>query len=305
MVDLRPTKPAETTPAVAVAAAGVAEFEAADIIAKPFLRWAGGKTRLLRHLVPYFPDEYNAFYEPFLGGGAVFFAVGIRAGRHHVLSDLNDELINTWTIVRDEPLALVHALESYEGKNDEASYYEVRDGPAPSSQLERAARFVYLNQTAWNGLWRFVDGPQGLVFRDLEDGGRDFDKPADFETGTNGKCRNQWHMRWWEDDAPHSTKTNHGSEHQWAIATIHREKYIGVQKGGHSLVNVGGGYWDSYRQVAINRHRGRCRLSRWRMYPGGRRPYQGKDHDGYLGLVEFRQAPGPGNGDNRRCFLDR
>ena len=155
------------------------------------------------------------------------------------------------------------------------------------------------------GVRLFVDGPQGLVFRDLEDGGRDFDKPADFETGTNGKCRNQWHMRWWEDDAPHSTKTNHGSEHQWAIATIHREKYIGVQKGGHSLVNVGGGYWDSYRQVAINRHRGRCRLSRWRMYPGGRRPYQGKDHDGYLGLVEFRQAPGPGNGDNRRCFLDR
>lgn len=131
------------------------EFEqAAQVTAKPFLRWAGGKTRLLQHLLPYFPDRFGSFFEPFLGGGAVFFAIGDRPGGQLTLSDLNEELINAWLVIRDRPLELLNGLEAYAGKNDEASYYAVRDGLAPTDLLGRAARFAYLNQTAWNGLWR-------------------------------------------------------------------------------------------------------------------------------------------------------
>lgn len=120
----------------------------------PFLRWAGGKTRLLRHLLPYVPADFDRYFEPFLGGGAVFFAIRGRARGSIALSDLNDELINIWQVVRDDSEAFLDALAAYEGKNDEESYYEVREAEAPTEPIQRAARFAYLNQTAWNGLWR-------------------------------------------------------------------------------------------------------------------------------------------------------
>ncbi len=103
---------------------------------------------------PHFPAAFNGYFEPFLGGGAVFFNTGHRATGPIVLADLNDELVNTWQLVRDQPLELLDALGSYEGKDTEAQYYEVRNGEQPDTPLERAARFLYLNQTAWNGLWR-------------------------------------------------------------------------------------------------------------------------------------------------------
>jgi DNA adenine methylase len=120
----------------------------------PFLRWAGGKTRLLRHLLPYFPDRFDGYFEPFLGGGAAFFATRRRASGPIVLSDLNEELVNIWRVMRDEPSAFLDALVTYEGKNDENSYYGVREADAPTEPVQKAARFAYLNQTAWNGLWR-------------------------------------------------------------------------------------------------------------------------------------------------------
>lgn len=122
--------------------------------ARPFLRWAGGKTRLLGRLLPYFPDGFEGYFEPFLGGGAVFFAVRGRARGPVVLSDLNEELINIWCVVRDEPNAFLGSLAAYEAKNDEDSYYNVREAEPPEAPVLRAARFAYLNQTAWNGLWR-------------------------------------------------------------------------------------------------------------------------------------------------------
>jgi DNA adenine methylase len=121
---------------------------------RPFVRWAGGKTRLLKHLRPYLPHAFEKYYEPFLGGGAVFFESGRRARGEVVLADLNDELINLWVAVRDQPLELLDALRNYRGKDSEADYYGVRDTDAPADDLGRAARFLYLNQTAWNGLWR-------------------------------------------------------------------------------------------------------------------------------------------------------
>jgi DNA adenine methylase len=121
---------------------------------RPFLRWAGGKTRLLSAILPFVPYSVANYHEPFLGGGALFFAIRERiCGRVH-LSDLNLELINTWCAVRDDPTALLAALEVYRGCDAEEQYYAVRDGDQPDNPIERAARFLYLNQTAWNGLWR-------------------------------------------------------------------------------------------------------------------------------------------------------
>ena len=110
---------------------------------------------MMRHLLPHFPAEFRDYYEPFLGGGAVFFEIGHQAAGRVVLADLNDELINTWLVVRDAPAELLEALERYDGANSEKFYYSIRDcAPTPSGEVERAARFLYLNQTAWNGLWR-------------------------------------------------------------------------------------------------------------------------------------------------------
>ncbi len=120
--------------------------------AKPFLRWVGGKSRLLNSILPYVPEKMNAYHEPFLGSGAMFFALRGRATKSY-LSDLNAELVNAWTVVRDEPVAFVNKLVDYETRQGEVAYYEVRS-EAPEHRVDRAARFFYLNQTAWNGLWR-------------------------------------------------------------------------------------------------------------------------------------------------------
>lgn len=128
-------------------------FEA-ESVRGPFLRWAGGKTRLLRHLRPHFPSEMGRYYEPFLGGGAVFFDLRSRMSEGAVLADLNPELVNCWVQVRDRPGELLEELVRYTGMDTEEEYYTVRDGGQPASSIGRAARFLYLNQTAWNGLWR-------------------------------------------------------------------------------------------------------------------------------------------------------
>ncbi len=119
----------------------------------PFLRWAGGKSRLLSKILPHVPFQFRCYHEPFLGAGAVFFAVANRASGQCHLADLNDELINTWTIVRDRPDQFLRALKKYEGKNSESEYYEIR-GDSHANVVLRAARFFYLNQTSWNSLWR-------------------------------------------------------------------------------------------------------------------------------------------------------
>ncbi|MCC8726249.1 MULTISPECIES: DNA adenine methylase [Xanthomonas] len=119
---------------------------------KPFLRWAGGKTRLLSAILPHVPTSFRNFHEPFLGSGAMFFAVRARAHRCY-LSDLNSELINVWQVVQTKPRALFNRLQPYLDRQGEDEYYAIR-AEEPTRSLERAARFFYLNQTSWNGLWR-------------------------------------------------------------------------------------------------------------------------------------------------------
>lgn len=120
---------------------------------RPFLKWVGGKTRLLPKILPYVPDLFENYYEPFLGGGAMYFAVRDRlAGIAH-LHDLNGQLINVWQQVQAEPRALFEAMEYYASNDSKEFYYQQRL-ITPESQIEQAARVIYLNQTCWNGLWR-------------------------------------------------------------------------------------------------------------------------------------------------------
>mgnify|MGYP001765811174 FL=1 len=121
---------------------------------RPFLRWAGGKTRLLQALNPHFPTTFNNYFEPFLGSGAVFFHLRDRAFGRYFLSDLNDEIANIWRVVQSHPGRLLREVDKYQGLDTEDEYYAVRERATPRSNIKRAARFLYLNQTAWNSLWR-------------------------------------------------------------------------------------------------------------------------------------------------------
>jgi DNA adenine methylase len=117
---------------------------------RPFLKWAGGKRQLLERLRARVPKSYEHYFEPFLGGGALFFALRPARG---VLSDVNRELIDCYTAVRDDVAGLVRALR--ERRYDENHYYKVRDAePSKLPLIERAARTIFLNKTGFNGLYR-------------------------------------------------------------------------------------------------------------------------------------------------------
>lgn len=150
--NLRYEREVETGETIVRASAGETLLTSDAMVVKPFLRWAGGKSRLLRWILPYVPATFRRYHEPFLGSGAVYFAVRDRAP-HAYLSDLNTELINLWQIVKRDPLPLLKLLAGYARLQGEEAYYEVRD-KRPRANLQRAARFFYLNQTSWNGLWR-------------------------------------------------------------------------------------------------------------------------------------------------------
>jgi DNA adenine methylase len=127
---------------------------AGPIIIKPFVRWAGGKSRLLPRILQYVPTTIENYYEPFLGGGALFLAsAGRVSGRSH-LADLNEHLIAGWIAMRDHQSELMPLLEWYLQNDSKEFYYEVRSTAASSSTVEKAARFFYLNGVSWNHLWR-------------------------------------------------------------------------------------------------------------------------------------------------------
>lgn len=120
---------------------------------QPFIKWAGGKSQLLGILDRYFPTEYERYFEPFLGGGAVYFHLGPREA---VLSDANFELVNTYRVVARKVDELVRRLHEYQSKRlTERLYYDVRDQDLEGmNDVERAARFIFLNKTCYNGLYR-------------------------------------------------------------------------------------------------------------------------------------------------------
>jgi len=132
----------------------------ARVEAQPFLKWAGGKAQLLVQFDKLFPKEIDRYFEPFLGGGAVFFH--LKARFPHMIAHLrdnNDELVNTYIAVRDYPKELMRRLDKHlaEFRSDrERYYYLVRSWHhLPKAEtVERAARMIFLNKTCFNGLWR-------------------------------------------------------------------------------------------------------------------------------------------------------
>jgi DNA adenine methylase len=119
-------------------------------IPKPFLRWAGGKNWLVKYLPELMPNNFRNYHEPFLGGGSIFFS--IQPATVSFLSDLNTELVETYSTIRDNVGSVIRLLETY--KNTAEDYYRIREVNAQTDKVERAARFIYLNQTSFNGIYR-------------------------------------------------------------------------------------------------------------------------------------------------------
>jgi len=123
---------------------------------KPFLKWAGGKRKLLPNIEKYYPKNFNKYYEPFVGAGAVLFDL---EPKKVVINDFNYELINTYSTIKDNVDELISLLEEHERLNDKEYFYSVREWDRTGeikekSDVERAARIIYLNKTCFNGLFR-------------------------------------------------------------------------------------------------------------------------------------------------------
>ena len=125
------------------------------IKAKPFVKWVGGKRQLINQFQELFPKEFNNYHEPFLWAGAVFFAI---QKKYSYLSDINEELVNTWQVVKENPVELINFLKTLEYSKEK--FLEIRawdreeNWQEKYTKVQRAWRFIYLNRTCFNGLYR-------------------------------------------------------------------------------------------------------------------------------------------------------
>ena len=119
-----------------------------EIKGPPLLKWPGGKRNLLHLILPLVPSRFNRYFEPFLGGGALFFA--LQPG-NACLSDKNAELIDAYSQVRDRPEEVIRELRKL--RNSETEYYRIRSS-RPTKDAARAARLIYLITLAFNGIYR-------------------------------------------------------------------------------------------------------------------------------------------------------
>ncbi|HKY34737.1 MAG TPA: DNA adenine methylase [Polyangiaceae bacterium] len=121
---------------------------------RPILKWAGGKRSLVPRILKELPKRIGTYYEPFVGGAAVFLALAEEQRfQHAVITDKNKELINLYTVVRDDLVKLLKKLEVLQHQTSEAEYYEIR-AERGGDRIARAARLIYLNKTGYNGLYR-------------------------------------------------------------------------------------------------------------------------------------------------------
>lgn len=124
------------------------------LFCRPFLKWAGGKTQLLPELMHRIPEEFNNYYEPFCGRGALFYELQpVKA----YISDINEELINSYIIVRDKVEDLIKSLSKHVYESN--YFYKLRNLDRALdyknwSNIEKASRLIYLNKTCFNGLYR-------------------------------------------------------------------------------------------------------------------------------------------------------
>ncbi|MFC3552249.1 DNA adenine methylase [Lysobacter cavernae] len=117
----------------------------------PFLKWAGGKRWLMRsHRDTFNLSSFDRYVEPFVGSGAVFFSLSPRKA---LINDANEDLIDTYRAIKSDWKAVVRLLAKHQKVHSDDYYYQVR-ADAPTTLMARAARFIYLNRTCFNGLYR-------------------------------------------------------------------------------------------------------------------------------------------------------
>jgi DNA adenine methylase len=122
------------------------------VIARPFVKWVGGKRSILPALLERVPTEYGTYCEPFIGGAALFYAVNPKQA---YLSDVNFSLVLTYTAVRDDVDGVIAELKTLRSKHDKKSYLSARLKLAREDNPTKiAALFIYLNKTCYNGLYR-------------------------------------------------------------------------------------------------------------------------------------------------------
>jgi DNA adenine methylase len=124
-------------------------------LAAPVVKWVGGKRQLLKDLAPLLPEKITTYCEPFVGGGAMLFYLQPKVA---FINDINDELIRVYQVIKSDVEDLINTLSDY--KNDADFFYKVRDWDRDEtkysslSDIEKAARIIYLNKTCFNGLFR-------------------------------------------------------------------------------------------------------------------------------------------------------
>lgn len=123
-------------------------------ISKPFIKWVGGKRQIVDKLISKLPNKFNKYYEPFVGAGALFFSLNLKKS---YISDINEELINLYKVIRDKDDELILDLNKH--KNTERYFYSIRNIDRNGkyskwSDIQKASRFIYLNKTCFNGLYR-------------------------------------------------------------------------------------------------------------------------------------------------------
>jgi len=147
---------------------------------KPFLRWAGGKNWLIKNIESYLPDNFNNYFEPFLGGGSIFIYLktkGLIKNKAY-LSDINPELINSYNAVKSNIDKLIDLLLDH--KNEKDYYYNLRE-KLFDDDLQKASRFIFLNRTSFNGIYREnLNGKYNVPF-----GFKDYKELFDFENFRN------------------------------------------------------------------------------------------------------------------------
>lgn len=130
-------------------------------VATPFVKWVGGKRSIMDALKARLPEDFSHYYEPFIGGGALFFELHrklqgecSKTFRKAYLSDTNFDLVMAYSVVQRAPEELLELLREHARKHSEEYYYKMRDKHHLQNPAEIAARLLYLNKTCYNGLWR-------------------------------------------------------------------------------------------------------------------------------------------------------
>jgi len=156
LISIKGIGPAKAAQLKAVLEAGKRTFgkkEQKKIKVQPFIKWAGGKSRLLEQYAPLFPQKYNRYLESFLGGGAVFFYLEPEEA---ILTDYNRDLIQCFSVVKNSIKQFIHLLKTHKDRHSKEYYKKARKdyNTKKLSNIEKAAIFIYLNKTCFNGLYR-------------------------------------------------------------------------------------------------------------------------------------------------------